>query len=219
LFVIAHPDDEILGAGATISKLVRNGCFVAVCCLSCKCETRNGDLTATMLKTHRRLGIERTFTGACKCLCFKDEDHHSVVRFIEGAIRSTEPDIIVTHHPSDLNIDHYITSICCQEAARLPQRKIGYSKRIEKIMFMEVPSETDFALNSAWGRFTPNFYIKVKHSDIKKKISMLKLYDNIIRDDPHPRSEKNLMALSAIRGAESGYHYAEAFQVVFETGG
>lgn len=219
LFVVAHPDDELLGAGATISKLVRKGCYVAICVLSCECNTRTDDLSAAMLKTHTELGISKTFTAKFGCLRFKDEDHHTMVKFIEMAIRETKPTVVVTHHPSDLNNDHYIASICCQEAARLPQRQIGYTNRIKKMMFMEVPSETDFALNSAWGRFTPNCYQKVKSSDVSKKISLLKEYDNIVRNPPHPRSEKNIEALSIVRGSESGYEHAEAFQIVFEIGG
>ena len=39
LFVVAHPDDEVLGAGATIHKLVHQGHKVAVATIgnpSCK---------------------------------------------------------------------------------------------------------------------------------------------------------------------------------------
>lgn len=218
LFVVAHPDDEILGAGATISKLVRNGCDVYVCVLSCECNTRNDDLVTAMTKTHKELSVRETYVGNFGCLRFKDEDHHTVVKFIEKSITESRPDVVVTHHPSDLNNDHYIASICCQEAVRLPQRQIGYSKRIIKFMYMEVPSETDFALNAAWGRFTPNCYCKVKKTDVDKKITLLKSYDNIIRDVPHPRCEQNIAALSIVRGSEIGYPHAEAFQVVFEIG-
>lgn len=218
LFVVAHPDDEILGAGATISKLVRNGCDVHVCVLSCECNTRTDDLVPVMTKTHKELGVRKTYVGNFGCLRFKDEDHHTVVKFIEKSIAESRPDVVVTHHPSDLNNDHYIASICCQEAVRLPQRQIGYSKRIKKFMYMEVPSETDFALNAAWGRFAPNCYCKVKKSDVDKKIALLKSYDNIIREVPHPRSEQNIAALSIVRGSEIGYSHAEAFQVVFEIG-
>ena len=31
LFVVAHPDDEVLGAGATIHKLAQEGHEIAVC--------------------------------------------------------------------------------------------------------------------------------------------------------------------------------------------
>ena len=34
LIVVAHPDDEVLGAGATIHKLVREGNNVAICIMA-----------------------------------------------------------------------------------------------------------------------------------------------------------------------------------------
>lgn len=34
LFVVAHPDDEVLGAGATIYKLIKDGNHVAVCTMA-----------------------------------------------------------------------------------------------------------------------------------------------------------------------------------------
>ena len=43
--------------------------------------------------------------------------------FIEGAIRESEPDIIITHHPADTNNDHLQTSMACREAIRLFQRR------------------------------------------------------------------------------------------------
>jgi hypothetical protein len=36
-----------------------------------------------------------------------------------------------------------------------------------------------------------------------------------MRDFPHPRSEEVIKSYAAIRGAEAGLKYAEAFQVVF----
>ncbi|MBR6102611.1 MAG: PIG-L family deacetylase [Ruminococcus sp.] len=218
LIVVAHPDDELLGCGATISKLKRKGCYVAICVLSCESSTRTDDIFHTMLKTHEALGVDKTLTASFGCMRFKDEDHHTMVKFIEKAIKKTKPTTIITHHPCDLHNDHYITSIVCQEAARLPQRQIGYEKTLKRIMFMEVPSETDFALNHAWGKFTPNYYIGVKKSDVKKKIDLLKEYDYVVRKAPHPRSEDNINALPIVRGAESGLKRAEAFQIVFEIG-
>ena len=219
LFVVAHPDDELLGAGAMITKLIRKGYYVAVCVLSCKSNTRYDDIAAVMLETHNLLGISKTFTGNFETLRFKDEDHHSIVKFIENAIVETQPTVVITQHPTDLCNDHYITSLCCQEAVRLPQRQLGYSKAIKKFAFMEVPSETEFALNSAWGRFTPNYYFEVRHNDVLNKIKLLKMYEDIVRSRPHPRSKENIEALSIVRGSESGYKYAESFQIVFEFGG
>lgn len=41
LVVVAHPDDEVLGAGATIYKLSREGHVVNVCILSGEVNARD----------------------------------------------------------------------------------------------------------------------------------------------------------------------------------
>lgn len=218
LFVVAHPDDEILGAGATIYELVKRGDNVTVACLSCECDTRVDELLGGMLKTHEMIGVKNTFVAGFKCLCFKDEPHHEMVKFVERAIIESEADVVFTHHPNDLNNDHYIASLICQEAVRLPQRQIGYSHKIEAVYFMEVPSETDWMLNTAWASFRPDTFISVSKEAMDAKIAALKVYDNVVRDTPHPRSERNIMALASVRGSNSGYEFAEAFQTIFKTG-
>jgi LmbE family N-acetylglucosaminyl deacetylase len=40
LFVVAHPDDEVLGAGATIRKLTNEGNKVEVCIMSSAAKAR-----------------------------------------------------------------------------------------------------------------------------------------------------------------------------------
>ena len=40
LFVVAHPDDEVLGAGGTISKLIKEGNKVDVCIMSANVTAR-----------------------------------------------------------------------------------------------------------------------------------------------------------------------------------
>lgn len=218
LFVVAHPDDEVLGAGATMYELAKNGNNVYVCCLSCECDTRVDELLEGMKKTHKMLGVKESYVGSYRCLCFKDEPHHEMVQFVEKAIVESQADVVVTHHPTDLNNDHYITSIICQEAVRLPQRLIGYDKKIENLMFMEVPSETDWHLNNAWDSFKPNTYQSVSKSAVSMKIRALLVYDNVVRVTPHPRSQRNLKALAALRGSECGFENAEAFQSILRIG-
>lgn len=218
LFVVAHPDDEVLGAGATMYDLAKQGNNVYVCCLSCECNTRVDELVEGLKKSHKILGVKDCFLGSYKCLCFKDEPHEEMVQFVEYAIKQSKADVVFTHHPTDLNNDHYITSLICQEAVRLPQRQIGYDKKIENVLFMEVQSETDWHLNNAWDSFKPNTYQQVSSKAVSAKIKALAVYDNVIRATPHPRSKRNIKALAAIRGSEGGYENAEAFQSIFRLG-
>ncbi len=219
LFVVAHPDDEVLGAGATINKLVNEGNDVSVCILSNQCNTRyDADLPASIKKSHKALGIRNSYIGSFKCLCFKDEPHQEMVQFIENAIIESNADVIFTHHPADLNNDHYITSISCMEASRLPQRQICDCKKIQAIYYMEIQSSTDWGLNKAWRGFEANTYSEVSEKNIGHKLRALAVYDNVIRNHPHPRSCESIQALSVVRGSESGYKYAEAFECVFRLG-
>ena len=168
-----------------------------------------------MKQTHKLLGVKDSVCGTFGCMKMKDEDHHAIVSFIEDCICKFEPDVVITHHPSDLHNDHYITSICCQEAVRLPLRAIGYNKPIKAVMFMEVKSSTDWHLNNAWRRFEPNYYIPVSEKNVNAKIEALKTYEEVIRPYPYVRSEKALSAKCLVRGSECHSDYAEAFQIIY----
>ena len=41
---------------------------------------------------------------------------------------------------------------------------------------------------------------------------------HILRDSPHPRSERVIRAHSAFRGSQCKYEYAEAFELIFKLG-
>jgi LmbE family N-acetylglucosaminyl deacetylase len=81
--------------------------------------------------------------------------HLQLVRYIEAIIKKSEPDIIITHHPADTNNDHRQTSLACQEAIRPFQRRPEI-KPIQEFWYMEVPSCTEWAPNTAMNRFQPN---------------------------------------------------------------
>lgn len=215
MIVVAHPDDELLGVGASIKRLVRDGHEVACCILTGRSPTRENGLPEIASRTHEFLGVKKSYIGDFGCMKLKDADHYAVVQFIEQCIKDFEPDVVITHHPTDLHNDHNLTSICCQEAVRLPQRMIDYDKPIVAFMFMEVKSSTEWALNNAQLKFTPNYYIGVTEEDVKAKIESIKMYKDVIRKHPHSRSEKAIEALALVRGSESGNDYAEAFQFVY----
>ena len=81
---------------------------------------------------------------------------------------------------------------------------------------MEVLSSTEWSLNSADHRFTPNYFVEVGNLGIQLKIEALKAYTGVMRPFPHPRSEQAIWGLAAFRGAQAGRDYAEAFECVFK---
>lgn len=218
LIVAAHPDDEVLGAGALIHSAARNGDEVYVCLLSHWSPTRDDNLDDGINESHSILGVKKNYVADFGCMRFKDADHHEIVRFIESCIKDCKPDVLVTHHPADIHIDHGITAECCLEAAKLPQRQIVNVPAIQKVMFMEIPSSTDWNISTANGVFAPNTFIGVESEDISAKIKAVGVYKDVIRQRPHPRSEASLNALAVVRGSQCGKKYAEAFQLVFGLG-
>ena len=219
LVVVAHPDDEILGAGATISKLTKQGEEVNICILSSKAEARkfkpsDKELQDDCETALKEIGIHKVIKGNFPNIKMNTVSHLDLVQFIENAIVETNADVIFTHHPSDLNNDHVQTSIACQAAVRLFQRNKSV-KPLKALLYMEVLSSTEWALNSTVKSFSPNVFVEVGKSGVDLKVKSLSMYKGVMRDYPHPRSEETINALAVLRGSQAGCDYAEAFELAF----
>lgn len=222
LIVVAHPDDEVLGAGATMYKLAKEGHSVNVCILSGQVSARNnrpetGELAADVDSSMNILGVEKVIKGEFPNIEFNTVPHLRLVQFIEKAITETGAEVVFTHHPADLNNDHLHTSLACQAAVRLFQRKADV-KPLKELLFMEVPSATEWALNKAMNQFNANTFIEVGEEAVDKKIEALAQYRGVMRDYPHPRSREALKGLAAYLGGQAGMVYAEGFESVFRRG-
>ena len=88
-------------------------------------------------------------------------------------------------------------------------------KPIKELLFMEVPSATEWSLDTNGRKFTPNVFIEVGEERVNKKIEALSAYRGVMREYPHPRSEEGIKGLAAYRGSQSGTKYAEAFESAF----
>lgn len=218
LLVVAHPDDEVLGAGASMFKWSREGhqIDVAIMCTEAKARAfrpEDKELDEDLNASSDFLGIHRKFEATFPNIEMNTVPHLKLVQFIESAIRESEPDIIITHHPADTNNDHLQTSMACQEAVRLFQRRPEV-KRVRELWYMEVPSCTEWKINSAMVTFNPNCYVEVGKEGVDAKVKALSMYRGVMRPYPHPRSAEFIEGLAAYRGGQWGLMYAEAFEVV-----
>lgn len=222
LFVVAHPDDEVLGAGAFIydTAMNRDGEVAVLVFNTCDTTRYEEDYTkivADLEKSHKILGIKEKYLYAYDDSNMHNADHRRMVQDVEAAIKDFQPDYIFTQSPGDVNTDHYWTAATCMEAFHLFQRGREKIKPIKGLYLMEVQSSTDWALNPAISVFKPNTYIPVSQKAVDAKINALKVYENVVRPIPHPRSEDALRALPILRGAQAGVPLAEAFECVFKT--
>lgn len=219
LVVVAHPDDETLGAGATIHKLVENGNKVAVSIMSGKAAARK-DLSVSLSEDEasamRILGVSQVYHADFPNIKMNTVPHLELVQFIEKCIEDWKACAIITHHPSDTNIDHQETAKAVNAACRLFQRRENVPQ-LRELLYMEVPSSTEWSLNTADKRFIPNRFFEIGSEGIELKIRALQAYKGVMRPFPHPRSEEAIKGLAAYRGAQSGLFYAEAFDCAFMT--
>ncbi|MGB4298186.1 MAG: PIG-L family deacetylase [Candidatus Saccharicenans sp.] len=221
LIVVAHPDDEVLGAGGTSQALIEQGCKVTACIMSYRADARNNrpdekELYANMIEAQNTLGFENPILGEFPNIKFNTIPHLELVKFIENAILRTQAELILTHHPSDINNDHHHTSIACQAAARLFQRTDKVLP-LKGLYFMEVLSSTDWAFPGQNTLFQPDTFVEIRDF-LEKKIKAIKAYKGVLREFPHSRSEEVIRALAAYRGGQSGLNNAEAFQTAFRIG-
>lgn len=217
LAVVAHPDDEILGCGATLLRLREEGHHVysVVLCANADARVdRPPDLDKWAKEAAEMVGIEETIDHDFRNIQFNTVPHIEMVKAIEQAILRFRPDWIFTLHPSDLNIDHRVCYEATMAAAMLPQRLTTDLPvtMIKRISLCEVVSSTDWAPPSQ-GSFQPNTFVDVGKT-FDRKLAALEHFRGAMKPFPHSRSLENVRALAHVRGAQVGIPLAEAFVTV-----
>lgn len=217
LVVVAHPDDEVLGAGATINKLIKEGHEVAIATMSNHATARanlSDTLEADIKKAYEIMSVTKSYAADFPNIKMNTVPHLDLVQFVERCIEDFGAEAIITHHPSDTNNDHVQTSYAVQAACRLFQRKPNIPA-LRELLYMEVPSSTEWSLESSMNRFMPNYFVEIGSEGVEIKLKALNAYKGVMREYPHPRSEEAIRALATYRGSQAGCNYAEAFECVF----
>jgi len=219
LVSIAHPDDETIGCGGTISNHIAKG--DKVFCISMTngvgarfTSGKNLKLIEERKKAAQNASKKLGFKWLKDC-CGNFPDNGldtvkllEIIKLIEKAKKKVNPNIVYTHNYTDLNIDHKIVCEATLTAFR-PQPKENW----EKIFAIEIPSATDYGNYKTQENFNPNYFVNIK-SKWKKKLSALKCYKKEMRNYPHSRSYKGLELLAKLRGTQVGLNMVEAFKLI-----
>ena len=222
MVIAAHPDDEVLGCGGTIIKHIQRGDEVHVLILAEGVTSRDdtrvrkgrrdnvSKLKDMAKKAHKILG-----SGSIQFMGFPDNrmdsvDLLDVVKVVEKEINFRKPEIVYTHHSSDLNIDHRITNQAVLTSCR-PEP----DQSVKKIYCFEVPSSTEWQSPYFNTIFSPQMFSDISDT-LSLKLDALKAYDSEMRPWPHSRSIKAVEHLARWRGASVGLDAAEAFVTVRE---
>lgn len=226
LIVAAHPDDEVLGCGATIARHAQEGDRVHILILADGVGARadaeegatgNDDGSAMPALLDARAAAACVAAGVLgaqppRLLGLPDNRLDAlplldIVRRIEAVMAELCPQIVYTHHARDLNVDHRIAHQAVMTACRpLP------GAVCRRILCFEVPSSTEWQTPRAEDAFVPNWYVDVR-TTLERKFEALHAYADELRPWPHPRSLQAVEHLARWRGASVGVDAAEAFML------
>lgn len=221
LVIAAHPDDEVLGCGATIARMASEGWEVHILILANGLESRVDfpvERARELLEVHHErarragaiLGAQEVVLGG-----FPDQRLDAVplleiTQRIEREVGRLRPSTVFTHHGGDLNMDHGIVFRATLTALR-PMAG-GCCRRL---LAYEVPSSTEWAFGQFAPVFQPNVFMEAGRY-FPRKLEAMAVYASEIRPAPHPRSPEVLEAAARRWGSRAGLGMAEAFQLVWQ---
>lgn len=219
LVVAAHPDDEILGVGATIARRVAEGDQAFALILgegqTSRWDNRKEADCEVVSELHQDAIASSKIIGYTD-ICFENlpdnrfdsVDLLDVIKLVEKYVKKIGPDVIYTHHANDLNIDHRVTC----EAVLTATRPIGDYK-VKEIYEFETVSSTEWNFGNRETAFYPNVFVDVSDY-FGTKCEAMKQYKSELCEFPHPRSLKMLEAVARRWGGIVGKEFVEAFELV-----
>ena len=222
LVVAAHPDDELLGLGATMYKLIHDySCEIRVVILgeglTSRAAIRDPEKWEEELKIHRKniksaqkaIGYESVAIYDFPDNRFDTVPLLDIIKVVEKEKEEFQPSAIFTHHGGDVNVDHQRTF----EAVITATRPVP-GETVTSVITFETPSGTEWRAATDPRHFIPNMYVEVSEEGVNAKIKGMESYKFEKREYPHPRSPEALKIHSRRWGIVVGKKFAEDFTIV-----
>ena len=205
LVISAHPDDEVLGMGATIKKLSKTN-KICLCVVSEGASSQYSD--KKMIKVRRDACKKASKILGISDIVFLDYpdmrldtiSHLEINKELEKIIKKFKPKIVYSPPSHDLNKDHQKVF----ESSLVVTRPLVSS--VKSLLCYELPGPVREP-------FRPTIYENVE-KEFSYKIKGFKMYKSEIMKFPHPRSINAIENLAIYRGTQSGLRKAEAFELV-----
>lgn len=222
LIVVAHPDDELLGLGATMHRLIHDyGVQTHVVILGEGVTSRADECDQGKwqkeLQIHQsNIYLAQKIIGYHTVSVYAFPDNRfdtisllDIIKVIEKEKEIFNPEVIFTHHGGDLNIDHQRTFEAVITSCR-PMK----DEKVKTIITFETPSGTEWRSPTDPRHFLPNVFFEVSEDNLEAKIKGMESYEFEKREYPHPRSPEALKIQAKHWGITIGCQAAEAFCLV-----
>jgi LmbE family N-acetylglucosaminyl deacetylase len=222
MIVVAHPDDELLGLGASMNRLiieynVQTHVVILGEGVTSRSDIRDTAIWEKELATHRQnIYKAQASIGYHSVGIYDLPDNRfdtvallDIIKIVEKEKTNFCPDIIFTHHGGDLNVDHQLTFKAVLTACRPLS-----NEQVKAIITFETPSGTEWRASTDPNHFIPDLFVKVKEENLEAKIKGMESYELERRQFPHPRSPEALRIQAQRWGIVIGEVFAEAFSIV-----
>jgi N-acetylglucosamine malate deacetylase 1 len=213
LVISAHPDDELLGAGATLAKHAATGDTVR---LAVMCEgismryhpERHAEVVRQSEKAAGILGVHQILHRDLPDQKLDTLSLADVTAEIESLVQEHRPDVVYTHFGGDINRDHQVLA----EATLVATRPYAASF-VREILMFETPSSTEWGSPVILPAFQPHVFVDVA-ATLERKVEAFLCYTAEVRPWPHPRSARALRERASYWGSLVNLEAAEPFMVV-----
>jgi LmbE family N-acetylglucosaminyl deacetylase len=213
LVVAAHPDDEVLGMGATIALHTSRGDEVRVLVVTDGSSTQypeDADTRARKDEEARRAARELGVTDYVHLdhpdMRLDTLEHVQVNRVVEEHIVDFVPTVVYAVQP-DVNSDHRVLF----DSVAVATRPVP-GQPVRRLLTYAPASSTEWT-PAAVNWFVPNWYVDVTET-LERKLAAFAHYETERREYPHPRSDRAIRATAEFHGTTCGCEYAEPFVLV-----
>ena len=217
LVVAPHPDDETLGCGGTLQRLLEGRATLHWLILT-KMSQEAGYSDAEISAREREISVVAKRFGFASvtrldyaAATLTEVPRRHLIQDLAKVFDEVQPTCLYLPYPHDAHSDHRVcfeTGAACSKWFRRPN--------LQRVFCYEVPSETGFNIHPSAAAFRPTTYVRLTEEQIENKISIMLEYKSECGSFPFPRSAEGITALARYRGSECGATMAEGFLLLRE---
>lgn len=220
LVLAPHADDEVLGMGGTIARLVSEGHRVVVAVLTGHGAETHPIWPASHWDVVRKecriacdvLGVQELIFGELPAACLDVTPAWKINAVVSEIVQQVKPRELYVPFGFDLHKDHGAIAYAASVAAR---PYTDSARSIARVLAYETLSETHLAPPYLAPPFQPNVFVNITET-IEQKIQAMQAYKSQLQEGNMPRSIGALRSLAYLRGTHIGCAAAEAFVLLGE---
>ena len=216
LVIGAHPDDEVLGCGGLIAANFKTGGVTDVLIVSEGTAAQfdsNPDASARrkaqLSAASSKLGVRKIFHWNYPDMRLDEVSHIELNSRLHQLLVEGGYEYVFTHHPYDVNLDHQVVF----RSTLVATRPTPFSK-VRGVFTYFVNSSTEWGVGSISERLFPNCFLDISEW-LETKLDAFSVYEEEVRDYPHPRSLDAIKNRAAVFGSDVGVKSAEAFSLIY----